>query len=159
MEQEKIEQLNEALVELERSKEREQRLAEENRVILAALSALSHADNKYQIFEELKKVLSRYIRFDDFIVISKEKESRTFSTYLASNLAFQGKDWFNGDKFQRVLDGECIILFEPSKLEEFRNLNHFLKDQINSALVTGIRAQTSDSVLLLLGTRKGQFSL
>ncbi|MCG6431923.1 histidine kinase dimerization/phospho-acceptor domain-containing protein, partial [Vibrio parahaemolyticus] len=66
---------------------------------------------------------------------------------------------FNGDKFQRVLDGECIILFEPSKLEEFRNLNHFLKDQINSALVTGIRAQTSDSVLLLLGTRKGQFSL
>ncbi|EKO3916637.1 response regulator [Vibrio fluvialis] len=159
MEQEKIEQLNEALVELERSKEREQRLAEENRVILAALSALSHADNKYQIFEELKKVLSRYIRFDDFIVISKEKESRTFSTYLASNLAFQGKDWFNGDKFQRVLDGECIILFEPSKLEEFHNLNHFLKDQINSALVTGIRAQTSDSVLLLLGTRKGQFSL
>ncbi|ELI5732076.1 response regulator [Vibrio fluvialis] len=159
MEQEKIEQLNEALVELERSKEREQRLAEENRVILAALSALSHADNKYQIFEELKKVLSRYIRFDDFIVISKEKESRTFSTYLASNLAFQGKDWFNGDKFQRVLDGECIILFEPNKLEEFRNLNHFLKDQINSALVTGIRAQTSDSVLLLLGTRKGQFSL
>ncbi|MBY7782796.1 response regulator [Vibrio fluvialis] len=159
MEQEKIEQLNEALVKLERSKEREQRLAEENRVILAALSALSHADNKYQIFEELKKVLSRYIRFDDFIVISKEKESRTFSTYLASNLAFQGKDWFNGDKFQRVLDGECIILFEPSKLEEFRNLNHFLKDQINSALVTGIRAQTSDSVLLLLGTRKGQFSL
>lgn len=159
MEQEKIEQLNEALVELERSKEREQRLAEENRVILAALSALSHADNKYQIFEELKKVLSRYIRFDDFIVISKEKESRTFSTYLASNLAFQGKDWFNGDKFQRVLDGECIILFEPSKLEEFRNLSHFLKDQINSALVTGIRAQTSDSVLLLLGTRKGQFSL
>ncbi|MBY7913123.1 response regulator [Vibrio fluvialis] len=159
MEQEKIEQLNEALVELERSKEREQRLAEENRVILAALSALSHADNKYQIFEELKKVLSRYIRFDDFIVISKEKESQTFSTYLASNLAFQGKDWFNGDKFQRVLDGECIILFEPSKLEEFRNLNHFLKDQINSALVTGIRAQTSDSVLLLLGTRKGQFSL
>ncbi|EOC1765292.1 ATP-binding protein [Vibrio fluvialis] len=159
MDQEKIEQLNEALVELERSKEREQRLAEENRVILAALSALSHADNKYQIFEELKKVLSRYIRFDDFIVISKEKESRTFSTYLASNLAFQGKDWFNGDKFQRVLDGECIILFEPSKLEEFRNLNHFLKDQINSALVTGIRAQTSDSVLLLLGTRKGQFSL
>lgn len=159
MEQEKIEQLNEALVEFERSKEREQRLAEENRVILAALSALSHADNKYQIFEELKKVLSRYIRFDDFIVISKEKESRTFSTYLASNLAFQGKDWFNGDKFQRVLDGECIILFEPSKLEEFRNLNHFLKDQINSALVTGIRAQTSDLVLLLLGTRKGQFSL
>lgn len=159
MEPEKIEQLNEALLELERSKEREQRLAEENRVILAALSALSQADNRYQIFEELKKVLSRYICFDDFIVISKDKHSSGFSTFLASNLAFQGKEWLNGEKFKRVLDGECIILFEPGKLDEFRNLNHFLKDQINSALITGIRAQTSDSVLLLLGTEKGQFSL
>lgn len=159
MEQEIIEQFNEALLELERSKEREQRLAEENRVILAALSAFSHADNKYQIFEELKKVLSRYIEFDDFIVISKPKHRQVYVTFLASNLAFQGKEWLNGSKFQRVLDGESIILFEPGKLDEFQNLNAFLKDQIQSALIAGIRAQTSDSVLLLLGNRKGQFSL
>lgn len=159
MQQEIIEQFNEALLELERSKEREQRLAEENRVILAALSAFSHAENKYQIFEELKKVLSRYIEFDDFIVISKPKNSQFYVTFLASNLAFQGKEWLNGSKFQRVLDGESIILFEPGKLNEFQNLNHFLKDQIQSALIAGIRAQTSDSVLLLLGNRKGQFSL
>lgn len=159
MQQEKTEQLNEVMQQLERSKEREQRLAEENRVILSALSALGHADNKYQIFEELKKVLSRYIRFDDFIVISKDKERATFNTFLASNLAFQGRTWLNGDKFQRVLDGECIILFEPNKLTEFHHLSHFLKDQINSALIAGIRTQTSDSVLLLLGTTKGQFSL
>lgn len=55
MNSDKAELLNETLLELERSKEREQRLAEENRVILAALSALSNADNKYKIFDELKK--------------------------------------------------------------------------------------------------------
>ncbi|MCG3758724.1 response regulator [Vibrio cincinnatiensis] len=159
MEQDRVEQLNETLLELERSKERELRLAEENKVILAAISALSHADNKYQIFEELKNVLHRYIKFDDFVVISKPKENITFATFLASNKAFQEKNWLNGDKFQRVLEGECIILFEPIKLDEFRSLNPFLKNQIKSALFTGIRTQTSDSILLLLGNRKGQFSL
>jgi len=159
MKREYIELYNETLLELERSREREQLIAEENRVILAALSSLSHADNKYQIFEELKKVLSRYIRFNDFIVISKNKQSSTYTTFLSSNIAFTGKEWINGDKFQRVLNGECIILFDPTKLKEFKNLNHFLKDQINSALVAGIRAQTTDSVLLLLGREKGQFSL
>lgn len=159
IEQDKNEQLSEVLLELERSKERELRLAEENRVILSAISALSHADNKYQIFEELKNVLHRYINFDDFVVIAKNAPNSLFSTFLSSNIAFQGKQWINGDKFQRVLEGECIILFEPTKLAEFQNLNPFLQETINSALITGIQTQTSDSVLLLLGGRKGQFSL
>ncbi len=150
---------NEALIELERSREREKRISEENRVILAALTALSHADNKYQIFEELKKVLNRYIHFNDFIVISKAKTSETYTTYLTSNIAYSGKNWFNGKKFQRVLNDECIVLFDPTKLDEFKHLNPFLKEQINSALITGIKAQTTDSVLLLLGRQPGQFSL
>ncbi|WP_165311360.1 response regulator [Vibrio ziniensis] len=154
-----IEHFNETLLELERSRERERLITEENRVILAALSALSQAENKYQIFDELKKVLSRYIKFSDFVVISKGKGVKSYSTFLTSNISFTGKEWVNGGKFQRVLNGESIILFEPIKLDEFKNLNSFLKEQINSALITGIRTQTSDSVLLLLGRNKGQFSL
>lgn len=159
MNSDKAELLNETLLELERSKEREQRLAEENRVILAALSALSNADNKYKIFDELKKVLSRYIEFDDFIVISKSKHHSSFYTFLTSNVAFQGKQWQHTDKFQRVLDGEGIILFDPCEQDEFRHLSRPLQIQIGTALMTGIRAEASDSVLLLIGRRKGQFSL
>jgi len=159
MKQQQIENYNETLLELERSREREKRISDENRVILAALTALSHAENKYQIFEELKKVLERYIRFNDFIVLSKNKSSESYTTYLTSNIAYTGKNWPNGKKFQRVLNNECIVLFEPIKLDEFKNLDSFLKDQINSALITGIKAQTTDSVLLLLGRERGQFSL
>lgn len=159
MNSDKAELLNETLLELERSKEREQRLAEENRVILAALSALSNADNKYKIFDELKKVLSRYIEFDDFIVISKSKHHSSFYTFLTSNVAFQGKQWQHTDKFQRVLDGEGIILFDPCEQDEFRHLSRPLQIQIGTVLMTGIRAEASDSVLLLIGRRKGQFSL
>lgn len=159
MKQQQIETYNETLLELERSREREKRISDENRVILAALTALSHAENKYQIFEELKKVLERYIRFNDFIVLSKNKSSESYTTYLTSNIAYTGKRWPDGKKFQRVLNNECIVLFEPIKLDEFKNLNPFLKEQINSALITGIKTQTTDSVLLLLGKERGQFSL
>jgi signal transduction histidine kinase len=153
------EQLNETLLELKHSKEREAKLAEENRVILAALSALSSAENKQQIFDELKQVLGRYIDFDDFVVLSKGKYDASFITFLSSNNQFLGKTWPNGKKFQRVLEGECILLFQPMSLEEFNLIPKTLDPSINNALLTGIKAKASDSVLLLLGSKKGQFGI
>lgn len=154
-----FEQLNETLLELKHSKEREAKLAEENRVILASLSALSSAENKQQIFDELKQVLGRYIDFDDFVVLSKGKYDSHFNTFLSSNDQFVGKTWPNGKKFQRVLEGECILLFQPMSLEEFNFIPSSLEPTINNALLTGIKAKASDSVLLLLGSQKGQFGI
>ncbi|MDW6004034.1 ATP-binding protein [Vibrio mangrovi] len=156
---EHMEELNETLLELRRSREREISLAEENRVILATLSSLSQSENKYQIFDELKKVLGRYISFSDFIVISKPKSAETFSTFLTTNPVFEHRDWRYGNKFRRVLDGECILLFQPDSLTEFSFLSEPLRQSICMALMIGIRAQASDSVLLLLGSEKGQFNI
>lgn len=119
MDSEYTEKVNELTLELQRSIERGKQLAEENRVILAAISAFSVATNKNHIFEELKTLLNRYIQFDDFIVISKDKNGHQFRTAIASNASFNDVVWPNGVKFQRVLNGECILLFEPCKLDEF----------------------------------------
>ena len=154
-----FEQLNETLLELKRSKEREAKLAEENSVILATLSALSNAENKQQIFDELKNVLSRYIDFDDFIVLSKEENDSCFKTYLSSNNELLDKVWPNGKKFKRVLEGECILLFEPMILQEFNLIPAALGSKIKNVLLTGIKTEATDSVLLLLGSKKGQFSI
>ncbi|ENM5773176.1 response regulator [Vibrio mimicus] len=159
MDSEYTEKLNELTLELQRSIDRGKQLAEENRVILSAISAFSTAANKNQIFEELKTLLNRYIKFDHFLVISKDKVSEEFRTLLTSNPIFEKIVWPNGLKFKRVLGGECIILFEPCKLEEFTCLDSNCVNQVNSAMITGIQAQTSDSVLILLGNLKGQFSL
>ncbi|SHF18274.1 ATP-binding protein [Vibrio gazogenes] len=155
---EHIEELNETLLELRRCREREISLAEENRTILATLSALSNSENKYQIFDELQKVLGQYIDFSDFIVISKQKSELTFTTFLTTNRVFKDRHWRYGNKFQRVLDGECILLFQPDSLAEFSFLGESLRQSIRMALMIGIRAQASDSVLLLLGSENGQFN-
>ncbi|WP_336933501.1 ATP-binding protein [Vibrio cholerae] len=159
MDSEYTEKVNELTLELQRSIERGKQLAEENRVILAAISAFSVATNKNHIFEELKTLLNRYIQFDDFIVISKDKNGHQFRTAIASNASFNDVIWPNGVKFQRVLNGECILLFEPCKLDEFVCLMGSIEKPVYSALITGIQAQISDSVLILLGQNKGQFSL
>ncbi|MGC9461271.1 response regulator [Vibrio genomosp. F10] len=153
------EELNEILLELKRSQQREANLAIENRAILDAISAITGAQNRHQIFHELKRILALYIDFDDFVVLSKTQSDSEFRTFLTSNSAFVNVNWPVGEKFTRVLNGDRIILFEPTILPEFSHLNQFVKDQINAAIITGINTTISQSVILLLGQRKGQFPI
>ncbi|UPQ86781.1 ATP-binding protein [Vibrio sinaloensis] len=153
------EQLNEALIELKQSQAREARLLAENRAILEAISSITSATNKQQIFTELQKVLSLHIDFSEFIVLSKSREQQQYTTVLSSDASFKKTNWGNGDKFSRALDGECITLFAPASVEEFSTLNSQHAKQLNSALITGVKTAASDSLLLLTGNRAGQFSL
>ncbi|USD42489.1 response regulator [Vibrio sp. SCSIO 43135] len=153
------EELAEALIELKQSQEREKQLAAENQAILDAISSITGADNKHHIFHELKRVLSLHIDFSDFVVLSRTQGEDLYRTFLTSNSAFVNAQWEQSPKFERVLDGECTILFEPNKLQGFSKLNHFLRDHIQSVLLTGIKTTISESVILLLGAKKGQFSL
>lgn len=153
------EQLNEALIELKQSQEREARLISENRSILDAISSITSATNKHQIFHELKSVLSLYIDFTDFIVLSKNVEDKHFKTLLTSNTTFDDITWFSGKKFSRALNGDCIILFEPTKSFEFSGLECSQAENINAALLTGVKTTVTESIILLVGERAGQFSL
>lgn len=153
------EQLQEVLLELKHSHEREKRLSDENRAILDAISAMSGADNRQQIFLGLQTALSKYIDVEDFIVISRSNDTHVFETLLTTNAAFRNIAWNKDKKFTRVLNGECIILFEPATLDEFISLNCVIREEVKSVLMTGINAEVTQSVLLLIGRRKGQFSL
>lgn len=153
------EALHGALVELKKSRELEKRLAEENRAILSAISAMSEAKNTHEIFVGLHQVLKKYIDFDDFVVLTRCSGNQVFETLLTTNQVFKETEWSDGKKFDRVVNGECIILFEPTSLTEFAKLNSVVKNHINSVLLTGISAQVTQTVILLIGNEKGQFSI
>ncbi|MFB9217380.1 ATP-binding protein [Vibrio sinaloensis] len=153
------EQLNEALIELKQSQEREARLASENRAILDAISSITIASDKQQIFKELKSVLALYIDFSDFVVLTKNSDQTQYQTLLSSNPNFQGIYWQDSDKYMRALSGECIIFFEPNKLNEFEHLSSLGNGPVFSALITGAKATITDSIILLIGRKAGQFTL
>ena len=153
------ESLQEALQELRQSKERELRLAEENQAILATILAISNAENRHQIFNELLIVLRKYIRFDDALVLMKTDNKSSFSTFLSTNRAYEDIVWEEEDKFSRALDGECILLYEPRELHEFKHLKHIAKEELQSALVTGINTEISQSLIIFIAKEKGKITI
>jgi len=153
------EALQEALVELKEARQREKLLADENKAILSAISAMSEARNRHEIFSGLNSVLKKYIDFDDFIVITRDCNQQNFKTLLSTNSVFDRTSWLPGNASERALNGECILLFEPMRLKEFEGLNSFIKSQVSSMLVTGIRSEVTQTIIILVGAQKGHFSI
>ncbi|MCG9776098.1 hybrid sensor histidine kinase/response regulator, partial [Vibrio diabolicus] len=153
------EALQEALVELKQARQRERLLADENKAILSAISAMSEAKNRHEIFTGLNNVLKKYINFDDFIVLTRDDERYPFKTLISTNSVFDNISWLHGNASERALNGECILLFEPDRLAEFINLNSFIKSHVNSVVLTGIRSEVTQTVILLIGAKKGHFSI
>ncbi|MFN1651151.1 response regulator [Vibrio rotiferianus] len=153
------EALQEALVELKEARQREKLLADENKAILSAISAMSEARNRHEIFSGLNSVLKKYIDFDDFIVITRDCNQQNFKTLLSTNSVFDRTSWLPGNASERALNGECILLFEPMRLKEFEGLNSFIKSQVSSMLITGIRSEVTQTIIILVGAQKGHFSI
>ncbi|MGR2701397.1 hybrid sensor histidine kinase/response regulator [Vibrio campbellii] len=153
------EALQEALVELKEARQREKLLADENKAILSAISAMSEARNRHEIFSGLNSVLKKYIDFDDFIVITRDCNQQNFKTLLSTNSVFDRASWLPGNASERALNGECILLFEPMRLKEFEGLNSFIKSQVSSMLLTGIRSEVTQTIIILVGAQKGHFSI
>ncbi|WED23184.1 ATP-binding protein [Vibrio sp. JC009] len=152
------EELQEALVELQKSRLRERRFAEENDAILTAISALSDAQTKQQMFNALLVALKKYIHFDDALVLSKAEEQPNFCSFLSTNPAFDDTCWSHNSKFARALAGECLVMYDPAKISFFETLNHMGSGEIQSALICGVSSEISQSVIILAGKEKGQFN-
>ncbi|WP_192890644.1 response regulator [Vibrio bathopelagicus] len=153
------EALQEARIELQKLKLRERKLAEENRVILSTISAISKAGNISEIFSSLEFVLKKYIKFDDFIVVSRVGNDGAFKTLLTNNKVFEQMKWNDCGKLSRVINGECAILFEPKSLGEFNSLHPIVLDQINSVLITGIDSGLTQSVIIFIHSNTKHFSI
>ncbi|MGR5131802.1 response regulator [Vibrio alfacsensis] len=153
------EALQEVLAELKHTRQREKQLADENRAILSAISAMSEARNRNEIFTGLITVLKKYINFDDFVVITREESRQDFTTLISTNSVFEEINWSQGNVFDRALNGDCILLFEPLKLRELSHFNSFIQSHVNSVILTGICSEVTQNIILLIGGRKGHFSL
>ena len=153
------EALQEARIELQKLKARERKLADENRVILSTISAISKASNISEIFSSLEFVLKKYIKFDDFVVVSRVGNKGSFKTLLTNNKVFEQMTWTDCGKLSRVINGECAILFEPKSLGEFNSLHPIVLDQINSVLITGIDSGLTQSVIIFIHSNTKHFSI
>ncbi|MGR5128018.1 ATP-binding protein [Photobacterium swingsii] len=152
------EKLQETLLDLLRSNERERQLRDENAAILAGISAMAGANNKRQVFNSLLSVLRKYIGFENAIVLTREDESSPLLELVSTCPVFQSSVWDVSSTFIRCMNGESIVLFSPSRVEEFSMRSTEQMMYCQSALLTGVKVSTGDALLIFIHSDKGQFT-
>ncbi|MDD1791609.1 ATP-binding protein [Enterovibrio sp. ZSDZ42] len=154
------EKLQETLFELNRVEEREHKFKEENRAILSAISAMSGASNKIEVFNTLLKVIERYVSFENALVLTRNKDTEdSYSCLVSTSHEVEKFQWQDGGTFSRCVNGQTVILYAPDRVREFDLLDASDFDSCRSALVTGMTVNASESILLLFSSQKGGFDI
>ncbi|WP_434360747.1 ATP-binding protein [Parasalinivibrio latis] len=152
------ERLQEMLVDLNRAEERERRFKEENNAILSAISAMSGARSKIEVFNILLRVIARYIKFENALVLTRGNDNENYDCLVATSTPCEQFPWGIGDAFTRCVAGETIIVFDASKIKEFSFFNSRQLALCQSAMLTGVTVNANESLLILLSSSKGTFN-
>ncbi|WP_413113523.1 ATP-binding protein [Thaumasiovibrio sp. DFM-14] len=152
------EKLQETLVELHRSQQREKRLKDENTAILAGIAAMAEANDKLQVFNSLLEVIGRYVNFETALVLSRESGFQTFSELVSTNAVFSDIEWRAGELFDRATNGASIALYNPALTSEFSVLPAHLQSYVSSALLTGVTVSSGDAVLIFAHSKPNAFT-
>ncbi len=152
------EKLQETLLDLMRCQEKEKQTNAENTAILSGLSAMAGANNKRQVFNALLTVLRQYICFDCALVLTRDDNTAVLQELVTTHSDFESSIWPVNQTFSRALKGECISLFAPNFVFEFKFLPPHLKKQCQSALLTGVNVSSGDALLLFLHRDKNKFT-
>ncbi|MFC1503492.1 sensor histidine kinase, partial [Pseudomonadota bacterium] len=152
------EKLQETLLDLLRSQDREKQLRDENSAILAGISAMAGANNKRQVFNSLLAVLRKYIGFEHALVITREDEAAPLQELVTTCPVFESSVWAVEDTFTRCLNGESVALFSPPNVNEFKTLSSDMLNHCQSALMTGVRVSSGDALLLFFHSEQSQFT-
>lgn len=151
------ETLQETLLALLRSQEREKQLRDEYSAILAGMSAMAGANSKRQVFNSLLAVLRKYIGFEHALVLTREDETSHLEELVTTCTNFESCSWEVNQTFIRAINGESIALFDPLQVAEFRFLPKDQLELCRSVLMTGVKVSSGDALLLFLHSQPGQF--
>ena len=152
------EKLQETLLDLQRTQERETQLRIENVAILEGVSAMAGANNKRQVFNSLLEVLRKFIAFDNAIVLTRDDEASDLQVLMSTVMALDLSHWQVGSTFNRCINGECIALYSPKDIEEFKNKSTDLLNICHSSLITGVKISSGDAMIILMSSEKGHFT-
>lgn len=151
------EQFQEILLELKRSKEREEQLYKENQAIVNGLSAISDAQTKEDIFTGLLTVIKEFIAFDNAIVISSSGNDG-FSVLASTNPIFDHLEWPDNHLFYRACHDETIVLFQPYKTQSFLFEDKALQLLFSSVAICGLKSHSGYAVMIFSCSRFGAYS-
>jgi len=149
------ERLREALIDLERIKEKEHRARLESEALLEGLQALNAATDPHLMFRELLALMQRLILFDEALILIPK--GAVYEPLTATNDDLMNTIWRPGPMFQRVVKGKPASLFDLSRASEWQQQPKTVTDRAASALHMSVNTPGNTLILICISAAPAYF--
>jgi diguanylate cyclase (GGDEF)-like protein len=143
------EELREALIDLERSRQHERQLRIETEGLLEGLGVLAGTRSTAQVFNNVAEVLRRFVPFDQAFMLLAISETHLECIHSTSPI-YAGLSWRRGDMLSRVLNGKTTAVFDVGQVPEWAEQCEAARANVASALHTPLRTQARSAVLVFV---------
>lgn len=150
------EELREALVNLERARDKEQNLRIETEGLLDGLRVLTRSEDTQEAFVALLTIIREQIGFDDAFVLGAENDQELV-IISATDDRFAEILWPIEGPFKQALCGRAINLFDVSRIPGWKDLPDHVLDGIQSALHLRIEMLDSHALLICVSRQPAFF--
>lgn len=144
----KSEQLLEALLDLERSRQRERELRIESEALLEGLRSITGAQDTEALFRALIKVLHSVIFFEDAFILQTQNDQEMVSIASTSE-KIKNTTWQLLSVFNRVLAGQPVATFDVDQVPEWIQQPLSVREGIKSALHIGLTGSQQAAILVV----------
>jgi len=145
----KSEQLLETVLDLERSRQREQNLRIESEALLEGLRSITDAQNTETLFQSLVKVLKSVIDFEDAFILQQTQNAGEMVSIASTSERIKNTTWQFLTVFTRVLAGRPVATFDVCQVPEWAQQPITVREGVKSALHIGLHGGQQAAILVV----------
>ncbi|MFC1706281.1 ATP-binding protein [Planctomycetota bacterium] len=152
-----LEELREALLELEKSRSRERQQRRMAEALLAGLRVLVLTNDPNELFRQLFDVMREPLEFDTAMVLLLGEDGTT-RPVACSDPLFVHTVWPLKAMLRRVLSGQAVAVFDTWQVEEWRAQPAEVHERVRSALHFSIPTSEQRAVFVCTHGERAHFS-
>lgn len=150
------EQLRESIESLTQRNRRERQRRIDTELILEGNHKLSIASTANDAFRVFLKLIEQFFHYENALILHRF-EHHAWKMFFCDD-SRQTLNWIAGDLTERVLQNDVSVVFDVSQVFEFQNMpEHWCKARYGSAILSGLRSEMGQWLLLLGHHQVGQF--
>lgn len=151
--------VREALINLDRSREKERALRKEANNLLEGLEIITSATDTADMLGRLLKMVTEQLACEDAFILSplEEEGGRVLNCIGATESLYMKQRWLCGKTFQRVLEGRPVMLFSVARVEEWQGQEAAIQERTGSVLLISFPVAEQQKLLCCVSRTPAYF--
>jgi len=153
--------VREALIDLDRSREKEHVLRQQANNLLEGLEIIVSASSTEDMLGRLLRMVVDQLACDDAFILTPEDpkmEGGWLNCIAATHEVFGQEPWQCGQVFRRVLQGKPVMLFSVKRIEEWQQQSEAVQNQSESALLISFSGVDRPILIVCLSRQRAYFN-